>query len=343
MDMKDMPLVSVVVPVYNVEKYIARCIESILNQTYGHLELILVDDGSPDRSGAICDEYALKDSRVRVIHNSNHGVSHARNTGIENAAGEYLFFVDSDDWIESKHIEVLLPIADEDLVYSGRKFFVNGQFAEERKIAAQVIERSEWQSDYSGFAGRGLAIFFLSGCYRMKIIRQNKLSFNTGMSISEDGLFNIEYMKHCHKIRYVDTSTYCYEDGDASSDSLSHSFHSQRMDAEIQKIRAIESMTQKNEYLVRWQEWNGTLRHYRKWRTFNHGCCKQEAKKMMKQAYQTLYFRESIPYVRKNGTLDQKVESYFMSYVLHPLYKPCYGFITVLSKLKRLVRRNAGR
>ena len=109
-------LVSVVVPVYNVEAYIARCIESILSQTHRNLELILVDDGSLDHSGAICDAYAEKDSRILVIHQENAGVSKARNAGIDQAKGEYLSFVDSDDWIEPDHIQSLLPIDGEDMV-----------------------------------------------------------------------------------------------------------------------------------------------------------------------------------------------------------------------------------
>ncbi len=100
-------LISIIVPVYKVEKYLKRCIDSIINQTYKNLEIILVDDGSPDNCGQICDEYAEKDSRIKVIHKENHGVSAARNTGIDIAAGEYLGFVDSDDWIEKDMYELL--------------------------------------------------------------------------------------------------------------------------------------------------------------------------------------------------------------------------------------------
>lgn len=93
-------LISIIVPVYNMEKYLDRCMESILNQTYKHLEIILVDDGSTDSSPEKCDEYAQKDGRVRVIHKQNGGLSDARNAGLEIAAGEYIGYVDSDDWIE---------------------------------------------------------------------------------------------------------------------------------------------------------------------------------------------------------------------------------------------------
>lgn len=100
-------LVSVVVPVYKVEKYLSRCIDSILSQTYSNLEVILVDDGSPDRCGSICDDYAQKDGRIRVIHKANEGLSRARNTGIMESEGEYIAFVDSDDCIHVNYIEHL--------------------------------------------------------------------------------------------------------------------------------------------------------------------------------------------------------------------------------------------
>lgn len=102
-----MPKISVIVPVYNVEKYLNKCIESILNQTFKDFELILVDDGSPDNCGTICDEYALKDNRIKVIHKENGGLSDARNAGINISQGEYIMFVDSDDYITEQMIEIL--------------------------------------------------------------------------------------------------------------------------------------------------------------------------------------------------------------------------------------------
>lgn len=103
----DEPLISVIVPIYNVEKYLNRCIESIVNQTYKTLEIILVDDGSPDNCPQICDEWKEKDNRIKVIHKKNGGLSDARNAGLDIAQGEYIAFVDSDDWIDKEWIEIL--------------------------------------------------------------------------------------------------------------------------------------------------------------------------------------------------------------------------------------------
>ena len=96
----DTPKISVIVPVYKVEQYLRKCLDSIVNQTYCNLEIILVDDGSPDSCGAICDEYVTKDGRVNAIHKENRGVSSAKNTGLSAATGEWVGWVDADDWIE---------------------------------------------------------------------------------------------------------------------------------------------------------------------------------------------------------------------------------------------------
>ena len=111
-------LISIIVPVYNVEEYLPECLDSIINQTYSNFEAILVDDGSTDASGAICDDYCLKDRRFRVIHQKNAGLGFARNTGLDNAAGMYVQFVDSDDTVLPDMLESALA-----LIRSGRFLF----------------------------------------------------------------------------------------------------------------------------------------------------------------------------------------------------------------------------
>lgn len=119
------PLVSIIIPVYNVEKFLNRCMESVLGQTYENLEVILIDDGSPDGCPQICDEYAVKDSRVCVIHKKNEGQAIARNIGIDRCRGDYISFVDSDDWLEPDAIEHMVQIAQSsqvDMVIAERRF-----------------------------------------------------------------------------------------------------------------------------------------------------------------------------------------------------------------------------
>lgn len=115
------PLISIIVPVYNVEEYLPKCLDSIINQTYKNLEIIVVNDGSTDNSGKICDEYGERDYRIMVIHKANRGVSSSRNIGIKNASGEYILFVDSDDEIEKDYVNVMaraVTNSDCDLVIS---------------------------------------------------------------------------------------------------------------------------------------------------------------------------------------------------------------------------------
>ena len=122
-------LISVIVPVYNVERYLRRCVDSILHQTYRNLEVLLVDDGSTDASGAICDEYAAQEERVTAVHQKNGGLSAARNAGLERAQGTYLCFVDSDDFLNSRMLETLcrdLQEQDADVAVVGFRMFVTG-------------------------------------------------------------------------------------------------------------------------------------------------------------------------------------------------------------------------
>ena len=115
-------MISVILPIYNVEAYLPQSVESVLNQTYKDLEIILVDDGSKDCSGSLCDEYAKKDARIKVIHKPNGGLSDARNVGTEAATGDWIFYLDSDDWMELNTLETLLDFADKnycDVVQGG--------------------------------------------------------------------------------------------------------------------------------------------------------------------------------------------------------------------------------
>ena len=130
------PVVSVLIPVYNAEKYFSRCLDSILNQSYKNIEVILVDDGSPDKCGLICDEYAKKDSRIKVIHQKNQGVSVARNVALDNASGDYTLFIDSDDTIHPDCIAdcVKTAVAHEaDMVCFNFAFIKNGILQAESK------------------------------------------------------------------------------------------------------------------------------------------------------------------------------------------------------------------
>ena len=133
-------LLSVVVPVYNVEKYLDRCIKSIINQTYKNLEIILVDDGSVDASGKICDKYAEKDKRIKVIHKENEGLSEARNTGIKLSKGDYITFVDSDDYIDERMYEILINDLEKyDVDIASCDYLRIVDYSKKAKISSEVL------------------------------------------------------------------------------------------------------------------------------------------------------------------------------------------------------------
>ena len=140
-------LISVIIPVYNVEQYLCECVDSVINQTYKNLEIILVDDGSTDSSGKICDDYAHKDERISVIHQKNSGLSGARNTGIDNASGDYIYFLDSDDYIDPNALESLIVIAEKNS--SDIVFFDAISFADTKDFTVKqnYIRKNKYLTD----------------------------------------------------------------------------------------------------------------------------------------------------------------------------------------------------
>ena len=150
--MANIPKISVIIPVYNAEKYLYRCIDSVLAQTYQDFELLLIDDGSKDSSGAICDEYAAKDARVRVFHKENGGVSSARNVGLDHARGEWITFVDADDWISMDWLKEMMTHSDSDLVIADFVVEGEGQWNE-------ILPVGQWQGkELSGIIERDVAL-----------------------------------------------------------------------------------------------------------------------------------------------------------------------------------------
>ena len=210
--MSDKPLISVIVPVYNVERYLPRCIESILGQTYTNFELILVDDGTPDRSGIICDRYAEKDSRIKVIHKENGGVSSARNAGIDAAQGEWITFIDSDDWVSDKYLEKLESFtlfSEIDFVMACIEY--RGIKIHTPKIKTELLDFSK---NDSADMERMLNIHDIVGpCSKMfktKTLKDNSVYFLEDVHFGEDEIFIYEYLKCCNRIYFSDSTIYYY-------------------------------------------------------------------------------------------------------------------------------------
>lgn len=216
------PRVSVIIPVFNTEQYLHRCIESVMRQTLRDIEIILVDDGSIDTCGVICDEYALKDRRIRVIHQENLGAGGARNSGIKIAIGEYIGFVDSDDYIDPKLFERLYHAADEvqaDVCYGGFVFLSkSGEIDLAMEPCPLLYEQSKIWEDYlpslaiirKGRKKKDRYRYSVCGAvYKRNVIQRNGVLFNDGKNLfGEDMLFNIDFCRHASLVRFLPEARY---------------------------------------------------------------------------------------------------------------------------------------
>ena len=211
--------VSIVIPVYNAESYLTDCIDSIINQSYQNIEIILVDDGSTDNSGNICDNYAKKDNRVKVIHQENSGVSTARNNGIKACSSEYVNFIDSDDIVHSDYIKKLVENVNSDLLpicrieeFQGKAIIKNGDNGVINLNKDRFIELCK------------IALLNTPCCklYNVDIIRNNNIYFDTKLSLGEDLLFNLDYLKYINKIVIVDQVLYYYRRSECNTLSTAY-------------------------------------------------------------------------------------------------------------------------
>lgn len=203
-----MPKISIIVPVYKAEKYINRCIDSILAQTFTDWELLLVDDGSPDRSGKICDEYAIKDKRIRVFHKENGGVSSARNLGIDKMQGKYVTFVDADDWIDVETLEVCINKINEGqldvLQYSWMRVNDEGQVLMKKVIKSDVLGLK----DFADNANFNVCVW--GSLIKTNIIRERQICFNTKLKLAEDQIFILTALLYAQRIQSISNTFYNY-------------------------------------------------------------------------------------------------------------------------------------
>lgn len=229
------PLISVIIPIYNVEAYLNKCIESIVNQTYQNLEIILVDDGSPDNCPTMCDEWSEKDSRIKVIHKQNGGLSDARNIGAEYSKGEYLTFVDSDDYLAENCIELLW-----DVFYRNDVQMSVGSF---EKVYNDIVEKRSFTGEteiytpqqymlsfYENVVDEVLfdkAVSFVIACCKLyKRSLFDEIKFPVGR-YHEDEFTTYKLCFCCERIAYVDSPLYFYVQREGS---ITHAFAEKRME-----------------------------------------------------------------------------------------------------------------
>ncbi len=237
-------MVSVIVPIYNVEEYLEECLESIRNQTYTNIEVILVNDGSTDGSREICESYCEKDIRFRLINQENQGQSVARNRGVKESVGQYIMFVDSDDVVNTDVLEVLLPymktdvdIVECEMTREKEAFFLN-------KIPTIVFEGNSKEAILNCIAFRAVKFCAFTKLYRREIVE--KIPFLEGY-IYEDVFTGINYLNHIRKIIVIDYIGYYYRVRPNST--MTKSFNEKNLDIFPIGKKLIESFDD-NEYLL---------------------------------------------------------------------------------------------
>lgn len=207
--MNDKDLVSIIIPIFNREKYLDNCITSILNQKYKNYEIILINDGSLDRSGEICDKYKERNKNIIVVHTSNNGVSHARNIGIELAHGKWICFIDSDDVVTDKWLTSFMNHADADLLIQG----IQIKSTEKKSKCIYIDEEYKIDDERYHLACKLKRHNLLNSpfkCFRACIIKDNKIKFQEGMNLGEDYVFVITFMKHSQSIHCIPDCNYIY-------------------------------------------------------------------------------------------------------------------------------------
>ncbi len=224
------PKVSIVIPIYNAQDYLQECLESVLNQTFSDIEVVLVDDGSKDSSGKICDDYASKDDRITVVHQQNAGVSAARNKGIESASGDWIMFVDSDDFITADAVEKLVSQADT----TDCQNVIANFLEDDKKLTGAVAEfdLADYRADFWGGCIAGPDMFgyvfpeqmrnlpYLgTPCAKMflrKTIIDNNIRFPLDVRFGEDSIFNMYVFKYAEKVIFIDEPVYVYRKHEGS-------------------------------------------------------------------------------------------------------------------------------
>lgn len=224
-------MISIIIPVYKAEQTLSKCINSVLVQTYTDFELILVDDGSPDNSGVICDQWAIRDERIRVIHQENRGVSHARNQGMKTALGDYICFVDSDDWIKPDYLkrmyDSLLDNKKSGLIVHGFECFTSeGIVLPGRKLDNKLLLSKDFgeafREDHICRLG-----YSCSKLYKRDLIFQYNIFFDEQIYCCEDLMFMYAYLLHCDYLLYGDSQEYVYIKYSNSMSIVVNSFESE--------------------------------------------------------------------------------------------------------------------
>ena len=208
--------VSIIVPIYNVEKYLPNCIESLVNQTYDNIEVILVNDGSPDKCIDICNEYAKKDNRIVVIDKKNGGVSSARNTGFDKSTGEYIVYVDADDWLEKDYIEYMINLVEKNKCDFGlsKNCYMN---LNEQQVENDIIKKADAIEATALLLSPRVEVGCWNKIYRKDFLQKNKIKFNEKQFFGEGLCYIIEVAQKANCTAIGERKVYNYRQDNITS------------------------------------------------------------------------------------------------------------------------------
>lgn len=328
-----MPEVSIIVPVYKTEAYLPRCIDSILAQTFTDFELILVNDGSPDRCGAICDEYAARDNRIRVIHKENGGVSSARNAALDVVVGTYIAFVDSDDTVSETYLEDLMQWRDYDYVTAG--------FAwqdRQNDWHVRVFEESDTTVDtIRAFPSQYLGKYYFGSPWatlmKRELIEKNSLRFDTSVHSGEDTLFIITYLNCASSVKIAPLCGYNYH---YYATSLVNRPHENYWRWKIIVEQAFSDFfctaeASQCDFLLDRQF------DVLKYLLANYDL--HETSKMLNEIYTHPFFAACIAYKGKHGSVRERLLICAMEKANYGLYKKVNKGLTMASRVKQKLRK----
>jgi len=352
-----MDLISIIVPVYNAGKFLDRCIDSILNQTYENIEVILVNDGSTDNSGKLCEMYAHKDHRVKVIHQENSGPSIARNIGLEKANGTYIQFVDADDYIDEKMTETLVNEINKnaDIVICAYKIVskkIDGKldFVYSNSYRYPQMNKIEFLDEFGQFFKDYYVNYIWNKLYKACTIKKNNIRFDTSIKWGEDLIFNLNYLNYCDKITIIDEPLYNYVNYNDFSITTSYNkdlyINQQFMYKQVRDfLKSNNAYTTKNEIEVEKKYTACALGWFSNLFSDEANLKKTQIYKKIEEIVEDNTIREKLDYFNNNGIENKIIGIMVKNRAINLLFyyfrfrsyikKHLYSLIFLLSERKR--------
>lgn len=323
--------VSIIIPVYNLEKRISRCLDSVVKQTYINKEIFIIDDGSKDNTLAICKKYEKMYNYIHVISQSNQGVSAARNVGLDCSKGSFVMFIDGDDSIGDNYIETLMKYSNFDFVTAGYNYQLRDKTWKKRIYEDNVVSLNEIKKYPSKYIGKYYFGSPWAKLLKRDIIEKNNIRFKNYIKNGEDTYFLLEYLEKINTIKILNYCEYNYYFYD---NSLVRTIFTENWKWKImieEKILDLFEPDNTNEYIYLLDREFSVLRN------LVEECSNINNKMNLKELFCNQLFNECIKFKQKNGYIDEKLFIKCMKYNQYKLYMPAINIITNISKVKKFI------